>query len=288
MEEILFELRNHSAGLNCGRWDYIFSFIKKRRADKSAVLPDRKDVTMTVGFMDAYVRLLIQTCHKRKVAAMGGMSAQIPIKDDEKANEVAMAKVRADKLREVTAGHDGTWIAHPLINKIALEIFNENMLGPNQYHVRREDVRVAAADLLNTKVPGHITMDGVKENIATALAYTSAWIGGNGCIPYNYLMEDAATAEITRVQLWQWVKYSSILDSGETVTEQLVDELVKEIAPTIKKLAPGVKESDVKIASEYLRAQVRKEWPSEFLTSDFMGYLAKADGVQPVIRQARL
>jgi malate synthase len=172
MEEILFELRNHSSGLNCGRrvfiasgeifstsnriciyrWDYIFSFIKKRRADRSAVLPDRKDVTMTVGFMDAYVRLLIQTCHKygifhapstiadfshlfrRKVAAMGGMSAQIPIKDDPKANEVAMNKVRADKLREVTAGHDGTWIAHPLINQIARQIFDENMLGPNQVH----------------------------------------------------------------------------------------------------------------------------------------------------------
>ncbi|THG93203.1 hypothetical protein EW026_g7968, partial [Hermanssonia centrifuga] len=132
MEEILFELRQHSSGLNCGRWDYIFSFIKKRRADRTAVLPDRKDVTMEVPFMDAYVRLLIQTCHKRKVAAMGGMSAQIPIKEDPKANEIAMAKVRADKLREVKNGHDGTWIAHPLINKIAMDVFNEHMLGPNQ------------------------------------------------------------------------------------------------------------------------------------------------------------
>ncbi|KAG6817507.1 hypothetical protein H0H87_008134 [Tephrocybe sp. NHM501043] len=288
MEEILFELRNHSSGLNCGRWDYIFSFIKKRRADRSAVLPDRKDVTMTVGFMDSYVRLLIQTCHRRKVAAMGGMSAQIPIKDDPKANEVAMAKVRADKLREVTAGHDGTWIAHPLINQIARQVFDDNMLGPNQYHVLRQDVKVAAADLLNTKVPGQITEHGVRENVETSLAYTSAWIGGNGCIPLNYLMEDAATAEITRVQLWQWVHYGARLDSGRPVTLEYIDELVKELAPGIKKLAPGVNEQHVQVAAKYLKAQVRKQWPSEFLTSDLMPYLAIADGVDPAFQKASL
>ncbi|KAG6853769.1 hypothetical protein C0991_001480 [Blastosporella zonata] len=288
MEEILFELRNHSSGLNCGRWDYIFSFIKKRRADRSAVLPDRKDVTMTVGFMDSYVRLLIQTCHRRKVAAMGGMSAQIPIKDDHKANEVAMAKVRADKLREVTAGHDGTWIAHPLINQIARQVFDENMLGPNQYHVLRQDVKVAATDLLNTNVPGKITEHGVRENVETSLAYTSAWIGGNGCIPLNYLMEDAATAEITRVQLWQWVHYGARLDSGRPVTLEYIDALVKELAPGIKKLAPGVKDEHVQVAAEYLKAQVRKQWPSEFLTSDLMPYLAIADGVDPAFQKAAL
>ncbi|KAJ6489480.1 malate synthase [Mycena vitilis] len=279
MEEILFELRNHSSGLNCGRWDYIFSFIKKRRADRSAVLPDRKDVTMTVGFMDAYVRLLIQTCHKRKVAAMGGMSAQIPIKDDEKANNIAMDKVRADKLREVLAGHDGTWIAHPLIEQIARPIFDQHMLGPNQYHVRREEVRVAAADLLNTKVPGQITEAGVRENVSTALAYTAAWIGGNGCIPLNYLMEDAATAEITRVQLWQWVKYAARMDTGQPVTVPFVDGLIAELAPGVTKLAPGVKEKDLKVAVDYLKGQIRQEWASEFLTSDLMPYLAIADGV---------
>ncbi|KAJ7680687.1 malate synthase [Mycena polygramma] len=279
MEEILFELRNHSSGLNCGRWDYIFSFIKKRRADRSAVLPDRKDVTMTVGFMDAYVRLLIQTCHKRKVAAMGGMSAQIPIKDDEKANNIAMDKVRADKLREVLAGHDGTWIAHPLIEQIARPIFDQHMLGPNQYHVRREEVRVAAADLLNTKVPGQITEAGVRENVSTALAYTAAWIGGNGCIPLNYLMEDAATAEITRVQLWQWVKYAARMDTGQPVTVPFVDGLIAELAPGVRKLAPGVKEKDLKVAVDYLKGQIRQEWASEFLTSDLMPYLAIADGV---------
>ncbi|KAJ7045882.1 malate synthase [Mycena alexandri] len=288
MEEILFELRNHSSGLNCGRWDYIFSFIKKRRADRSAVLPDRKDVTMTVGFMDAYVRLLIQTCHKRKVAAMGGMSAQIPIKDDPKANEVAMAKVRADKLREVLAGHDGTWIAHPLINEIAGPIFDAHMLGPNQYHVRREEVRVAAADLLNTTVPGQITEAGVRENVSTSLAYTAAWIGGNGCIPLNYLMEDAATAEITRVQLWQWVKYGARMDSGQPVTVEFVDNLVAELAPGVRKLTPGVKEEHVKVAVEYLKGQIRKQWASEFLTSDLMPYLALADGVPEKWQKAAL
>ncbi|KAF8815370.1 malate synthase [Phlegmacium glaucopus] len=289
MEEILFELRNHSSGLNCGRWDYIFSFIKKRRADRGAVLPDRKDVTMTVPFMDAYVRLLIQTCHKRKVAAMGGMSAQIPIKDDPKANEIAMNKVRADKLREVTAGHDGTWIAHPLINKIALEIFDQNMLGPNQYHVLRSEVKVAAADLLSTNVPGKITVLGVKENVETCLAYTAAWIGGNGCIPLNYLMEDAATAEITRVQLWQWVHYGMrIADTGELITATYVDNLIAQLAPGLGKIVAGLNPGNVRIAEEYLKTQIRAQWPSEFLTSDLMPYLAIRDGVEPGLQRAAL
>ncbi|TDL26067.1 malate synthase [Rickenella mellea] len=288
MEEILFELRNHSSGLNCGRWDYIFSFIKKRRADRSAVLPDRKDVTMEVGFMDSYVRLLIKTCHKRKVAAMGGMSAQIPIKGDEKANEVAMNKVKADKLREVTYGHDGTWIAHPLINKIAMDVFNEKMPGPNQYHVRREEFQVAASDLLNSKVPGSITKEGVRSNVSAALAYCSGWISGNGCIPLNFLMEDAATAEIARVQLWQWVHHGARLDSGQPVTAEFVDHLVTEVSPEVRKLVAGITDEHVKISSEYLRRQVRKQWPSEFLTSDLMVFLENADGVKGEWHRAAL
>ncbi|KAF8444769.1 malate synthase [Boletus edulis BED1] len=280
MEEILFELRDHSAGLNCGRWDYIFSAIKKRRADRGAVLPDRKDVTMTVPFMDAYVRLLIQTCHKRKVAAMGGMSAQIPIKNDPKANEIAMEKVKADKLREVMAGHDGTWIAHPLINEITRKIFDEHMLGPNQYHVRREDVRMTAADLLNASVPGKITEDGVRGNVSVALAYSTAWINGNGCIPVNYLMEDAATAEIARVQLWQWVKYASRMDNGEPITVEFLDRVIEEQAPTIKTIVPSIKQDHLKITTAYLKGQIRQEWPSEFLTSDLMPFLTMADGVE--------
>ncbi|KAF8528038.1 malate synthase [Hysterangium stoloniferum] len=278
MEEILFELRNHSAGLNCGRWDYIFSFIKKRRADPSAIMPDRKDVTMEVGFMDSYVRLLIQTCHKRKVAAMGGMSAQIPIKGDDRANEIAMNKVKADKLREVKAGHDGTWIAHPLINKIAMDIFNEHMLGPNQYHVRREKVKVTAADLLDTNVKGKITEDGVRSNVSAALAYSAAWIAGNGCIPLNYLMEDAATAEIARVQLWQWVHYTSSLDSGQPITTSYIDSLVAQLTPDIKTLIGGIKDEHIRVAGDYLKVQVRKTWPSDFLTSDLMLYLEDIDG----------
>ncbi|THH10509.1 hypothetical protein EW145_g1264 [Phellinidium pouzarii] len=279
MEEILYELKNHSAGLNCGRWDYIFSFIKKRRADPSVVLPDRKDVTMEVGFMDSYVRHLIKTCHKRKVAAMGGMSAQIPIKNDPQANEIAMNKVKADKLREVTLGHDGTWIAHPLINDIALKVFNEHMPGPNQYHVRREEFQVAAVDLLNSEVKGTITAEGVKSNVSAALAYSSGWISGNGCIPLNYLMEDAATAEIARVQLWQWCHHGARLETGEVVTPELVDAVIADVGRTIGTLVAGVQDKHVEVTSEYLKAQVRREWPSEFLTSDLMQYLEAEDGV---------
>ncbi|KAK4685891.1 malate synthase, partial [Tremellales sp. Uapishka_1] len=272
MEEILYELKEHSAGLNCGRWDYIFSFIKKQRASKSAVFPDRSDVTMTVPFMDAYVRLLIQTCHKRKVAAMGGMSAQIPIKTDPDANEKAMNKVRADKLREVKAGHDGTWVAHPALVKIALDIFNEHMKGPNQYFVRREDVVVTDKQIADPKVPGKVTEQGVRDNIAAALSYCAAWISGNGCVPINYLMEDAATAEIARVQLWQWCKYGSKTETGKTITPAYLQPIFSEEAAAVSKL-PGIDPSHVKIASEYMIGQTKAQWPSDFLTSDLMGHL---------------
>ncbi|TIC35273.1 malate synthase [Wallemia mellicola] len=269
MDEILYELRNHSSGLNCGRWDYIFSFIKAQRANKSSVLPNRSDVTMSVPFMDAYVRLLIQTCHGRQVAAMGGMSAQIPIKNDTKANDAAMSKVKNDKLREVTAGHDGTWVAHPALVKIALDIFNDKMLGPNQYHIRREEVQVSAADLLNTNVPGEITEAGVHENASAALAYCSAWISGNGCVPINNLMEDAATAEIARVQLWSWAKYSAKTNSGKVVSAAFVDQVLKEEGKHIK----GASETNVNKSIEYLSNQVNSKWPSDFLTSDLISLL---------------
>jgi malate synthase len=219
---------------------------------------------------------------RRKVAAMGGMSAQIPIKDDPKANESAMDKVRADKLREVTAGHDGTWIAHPLINKVAREIFDQHMLGPNQYYNLRSEVRVSAEDLLNTNVPGRVTFEGVRSNIETCLAYTAAWVAGNGCIPLNYLMEDAATAEITRVQLWQWAHYAvRIADDGRPITVGMIDKVIEEVESGLGKLVKGLKQEDVSIAAEYLKGQVRKQWPSEFLTSDLMGWLAIRDGVEP-------
>ena len=213
---------------------------------------------------------------------MGGMSAQVPIKDDPKANEIAMDKVRADKLREVTAGHDGTWIAHPLINKVAREIFDQHMLGPNQYYNLRSEVKVSAEDLLNTNVPGRVTFEGVRSNIETCLAYTAAWVAGNGCIPLNYLMEDAATAEITRVQLWQWAHYAvRIADDGRPITVGMIDKVIEEVESGLGKLVKGLKQEDVSIAAEYLKGQVRKQWPSEFLTSDLMGWLAIRDGVEP-------
>jgi malate synthase len=198
MEEIVYELRDHSAGLNCGRCDYIFSVIKKFRNNPRFVLPDRSDITMTVPFMDAYVRLLIKTCHKRNVHAMGGMAAFIPIRNDSVANAAAMEKVRKDKLREVQAGHDGTWVAHPDLVKLAREIFGQYQLGPNQMYVRREDVVVGQKDLLNMKIPnGKITNAGIGVNVSIALQYMEAWLRGVGCVPIHNLMEDAATAEIS-------------------------------------------------------------------------------------------
>ena len=269
MEEILYELREHSSGLNCGRWDYIFSFIKRQRYNKSAVLPDRATVTMTCPFMQAYVNLLIQTCHKRGAAAIGGMAAQIPIKGNEKANNAAMDKVRADKLREVLAGHDGTWVAHPALVPIALEVFNKHMLGPNQYHVRREEVRVSALDLLNPNVDGQITEAGARANVSALLAYCANWVRGNGCVPINHLMEDAATAEISRISLWQWVFQGSKTVEGKPVTPQFIDQLIASEAAKLTSLDPNA----VDLSRRYLSQQVRAKEPSEFLTTDLTAHL---------------
>lgn len=271
MDEIIYELRDHSSGLNCGRWDYIFSFIKRQRFQKEQLLPDRGDVTMTVPFMQAYVNLLIQTCHKRGVAAIGGMAAQIPIKDNPQANEAAMSKVRADKLREVKAGHDGTWVAHPALVKIALEIFNQHMLGPNQYFVRREEVTVTGKDLINPSVPGKITEGGARANVSALLGYCANWIKGNGCVPINHMMEDAATAEISRVGLWSWVYHGASTAEGKKVTPEYVDELLAQESSKLNKLDPQA----VDLARKYLSDQVRKSAPSEFLTSDLYPYLSK-------------
>jgi malate synthase len=213
MDEFLYELREHSAGLNCGRWDYIFSFIKKRANDPAAVLPDRSQVTMDKGFLAAYVKLLIKTCHRRGVHAMGGMAAQIPIKNDPAANEAAFEKVRADKLREVKAGHDGTWVAHPGLVPVAKDIFDAHMPGPNQLGVLREDVHVTQADLL--QVPeGTRTDAGLRHNVRVGIQYLEAWLGGNGCVPLYNLMEDAATAEISRAQVWQWLHHKCTVDGA--------------------------------------------------------------------------
>jgi malate synthase len=220
MDEILHELREHSAGLNCGRWDYIFSFIKKRRSDPTAVLPDRAQVTMEQPCMRAYTQLLVKTCHRRGVHAMGGMAAQIPIKSDSAANEAALDKVRADKLREVEDGHDGTWVAHPGLVPIAREIFDARMKGKNQLDRLREDVHMTAADLL--RVPtGTRTEAGLRHNIRVGVQYLEAWLRGSGCVPLYNLMEDAATAEISRTQVWQWIHHHAALDDGRPVTADL-------------------------------------------------------------------
>ena len=228
MDEILHELKEHSLGLNCGRWDYIFSFIKKHRSRPDFVVPNRVQVGMTRHFLKSYVELLIQTCHRRGTFAMGGMAAQIPIKNDAAANDAAMAKVRDDKLREVQAGHDGTWVAHPGLIPLAREIFDQHMPTPNQIDKAREPVNVTSADLL--EVPdGTITYEGLKINIDVGLQYVEAWLGGNGCVPIYNLMEDAATAEISRSQVWQWLRHGAKLEDGRVVDERLVREALTEV-----------------------------------------------------------
>ena len=223
MDEILHALRTRIAGLNCGRWDYVFSYIKTFRAHRDKVLPERAQVTMTQPFLKAYSELLIQTCHKRGAHAMGGMAAQIPISGDEEANEAALAKVRADKLREVTAGHDGTWVAHPALIPLAKQIFDERMPTPNQRHVLREDVWVTRDDLIKPSL-GTITRGGFEGNVEVCVRYLAAWLDGNGCVPIHWLMEDAATAEIARTQLWQWLHSDGLhLDDGTPVDFALLE-----------------------------------------------------------------
>ena len=226
MNEILYELRDHSAGLNCGRWDYIFSYIKRLGLNPKFRLPNRAEVTMTVPFMAAYSQLVIQTCHRRGVHAMGGMAAQIPIKNDPAANDAALEKVRQDKLREATNGHDGTWVAHPGLVPVALEVFNRLMPGPNQIENKRLDVQVSAADLVQAP-QGSITEEGLKLNIDVAVQYLASWLGGNGCVPIYNLMEDAATAEISRAQVWQWLHTpGTTLADGRPVSTELYRSLV--------------------------------------------------------------
>jgi malate synthase len=233
MDEILWELRDHSAGLNCGRWDYIFSFIKKFSKRADFMMPNRALVTMDRHFLSSYVLLLIQTCHKRNIHAMGGMAAQIPIKSDAAANEAALEKVRQDKLREVKAGHDGTWVAHPGLVPVAKAVFDEYMKTPNQIFVKREDVHITAKDLV--EVPsGEITEAGLRLNINVGLQYLESWLRGNGCVPIYNLMEDAATAEISRAQVWQWVRHGAKLSDGRTVTKELVDRTTKEELEKLK------------------------------------------------------
>ena len=238
MDEILYELREHSAGLNCGRWDYIFSCIKKLRNNRDFCLADRALVTMTTHFMKSYALLLVKTCHRRNIHAMGGMAAQIPVKNDEAANAEAFAKVKADKEREATQGHDGTWVAHPGLVPVALEAFDRLMPAPNQIaSKKRDDVHVTAADLLKFEPESPITEKGVRLNINVAIQYIGAWLAGQGAVPIYNLMEDAATAEISRSQVWQWIRSSKgTLDDGRKITKEMVAAMIPEELQKIRDL----------------------------------------------------
>ena len=240
MDEILHALRSRIVGLNCGRWDYIFSYIKRFRNHPDKVLPDREQVTMTVPFLKAYSQLLIRTCHRRGAFAMGGMAAQIPIKNDEAANNAAIDKVRADKKREASDGHDGTWVAHPGLIPLAMEIFDEYLHGPNQLDKLRRDVQVGAAELIEP-ASGSITETGVRGNIEVAIRYLAAWLGGQGCVPINNLMEDAATAEIARAQLWQWIRHDAgRLEDGRNVDLALIRGWIRVSLEKIREEGGGV------------------------------------------------
>jgi len=274
MDEILYELREHIAGLNCGRWDYIFSYIKTLRNKPDVILPDRGLVTMTVPFMRAYTLLAIRTCHKRGASCIGGMAAQIPVKNDPKANEEAFEKVRQDKEREATDGHDGTWVAHPGLVPTALEVFNRLMPTPNQIH-KIPDVKVAAEDLL--RVPeGPITAAGLRINVSVGVRYIEAWLRGVGAVPIFNLMEDAATAEISRTQVWQWIRHPrGVLQDGRKVTKELVlqvlDEEMAKIRTEIGEAAYA--KSRFELARRFFAELSTKDEFEEFLTVPGYEYL---------------
>lgn len=265
MDEILWELRKHSAGLNCGRWDYIFSFIKKFRNDPDAVMPDRGQVGMTQPFMKAYTELVIKTCHRRGVHAMGGMAAQIPIKGDPAANSAALEKVRVDKEREARAGHDGTWVAHPGLVPIAMEIFDTHQPDANQIETRpRLDVSVHAKDLL--AVPsGTRTFDGLRHNIRVGILYLEAWLRGVGCVPIDHLMEDAATAEICRTQVWQWLRHGAEVDGIELDADRFRDELRHGVEALRDELS-GLEHSRLDEATALFERLCTEDSFTEFLT----------------------
>ena len=233
MDEILYELRNHSAGLNCGRWDYIFSYIKTLQSHKQFVLPDRDQVTMSAHFMKAYTQLLVKTCHRRGVHAMGGMAAQIPIKGNKEKNNIALSKVKFDKLQEANGGHDGTWVAHPGLISTAREAFSQIIANSHNQLGVIPNVNVEEEQLLNP-AEGVVTLNGIRKNIKVAIQYIEAWLGGTGCVPLYNLMEDAATAEISRAQIWQWVNHGTNDSFGKKITKKRIKQLVAEELGSIK------------------------------------------------------
>jgi len=266
MHEILHALRSRIVGLNCGRWDYIFSYIKTFRAHADRVLPERGQVTMTQPFLKAYSELLIQTCHRRGAHAMGGMAAQIPINNDPAANEQAMARVRADKLREVTAGHDGTWVAHPALIPVAMQIFDEHMPQANQHAVARADVHVSRDDLIRPST-GTISRAGVEGNVEVCVRYLAAWLDGNGCVPIHWLMEDAATAEISRTQIWQWLHTDGLhLDDGTAIDNALLQATLKRLPSLLGETSAVPGASRVAQATALLDELSRSDTLAEFLT----------------------
>ncbi|WP_416145078.1 malate synthase A [Planococcus koreensis] len=267
MDEILYELRDHSAGLNCGRWDYIFSVIKRMRNRPEYLFPDRSQVTMTVPFMRAYTQLCIKTCHRRGAPALGGMAAQIPVKGDPEANEAAFQKVREDKRREAMDGHDGTWVAHPGMVAVAMEEFDAHMPAPNQIAKQREDVNVTAEDLLEVPA-GTITEDGLRSNISVGIQYIASWLSGNGAAPINNLMEDAATAEISRSQVWQWIRHpKGVLDDGRKITVSLFHEITEQEDGKIREAV-----GDEKYRSGHFE-EARELFTQLTLQSDFAEFL---------------
>jgi malate synthase len=275
-EEILWELRDHAGGLNCGRWDYIFSYIKKLRRHPERVLPDRARVTMDQPFLRSYAELVIRTCHRRGIHALGGMAAQIPIKRDAALNALALEKVRQDKLREVRQGHDGTWVSHPALVPVAREVFAANLPGggPHQIARRRDDVRVTAQDLL-TAPAGPITAGGLRTNLGAALQYLAAWLGGTGCVPINDLMEDAATAEISRAQVWQWVRHGARLEDGRHVNAAMVQQTAAELVAALPERvgAAGPSADKFSLAGRILTELTTGAEFAEFLTVVAYDYL---------------
>ena len=274
LDEIIYELRNHMAGLNCGRWDYIFSYIKKFRNHDGFMVPNRDQVTMSSPFMKAYSLSVIQKCHKRNVHAMGGMAAQIPIKNDEKANELAFAKVFNDKEQEVKNGHDGTWVAHPGLVKVAMDVFNENMPTKNQIHVKREDVVTTEKDLV--EIPqGTITEEGIRKNINVGILYIESWLRGNGAAALYNLMEDAATAEISRTQVWLWLHNNIKIEDGRTFDLAMYHVLKEEELTKIKELVgeTNFTNGKFKLAIELFDELVLSKNYNEFLTLSAYNYI---------------
>lgn len=274
LDEIIFELKDHIVGLNCGRWDYIFSYIKKFRNHPNFIVPNRDQVTMTSPFMDAYSKLVIQRCHKRGILAIGGMAAQIPIKNDEKANTAALEKVRQDKEREVKNGHDGTWVAHPALIEVAMLEFNKHMKTPNQLHIKREDINITKEDLI--EIPqGTVTEAGIRKNINVGILYMEAWLRGYGAVALYNLMEDAATAEISRTQVWHWLNKEVMLEDGRTFNIELYQTIFNSEKEAIKKRIDEENQNSnrFKLAFSLFNELVVSEKFEEFLTLPAYKYI---------------